>query len=45
MKKGKNITIFYNPNKYWEIDCVEGNVFTLVLGILFLITSFYGILI
>ncbi len=38
-KKGKKIKIYYNPDKYWEIDCMAGNIFTLILGILFFVGS------
>ena len=40
-KKGKKIKIYYNPDKYWEIDCMEGNIFTLILGILFFVGSLF----
>lgn len=41
LKKGKKIKIYYNPDKYWEINCIQGNIFILILGILFFIGSLY----
>lgn len=38
-RKGKKIKVYYNPDKYWEIDCISSNIFTLILGILFFIGS------
>ena len=43
-KKGKKIKIYYNPDKYWEIDCMEGNIFILILGILFFVMSLFLLL-
>ena len=44
LKKGKNITIYYDKTNLNNIYCVYGNLFTLLLGSVFLFISVYLIL-
>lgn len=41
LRKGKKIKIYYNPDRYCDIECILGTVFILVLGILFFIGALY----
>ena len=40
-KKNKKINVYYNPNKYLEVDLIQGIILTIIFGLIFLIPSLY----
>lgn len=43
LKIGKTITIYYNPKKYEEVYCMESEIFVLIMGILFFLSSLFAL--